>query len=144
MTEPQPLAVVTTDTLLAKVLMFQHEGYRLVHISAATLKDSLEITYGFDRNLQYQALRVNLPPGPARIPSISRIYWAAFLYENEIHDLYNVEVDGMAVDFKGKLVKTAIPFPFAPKTGGVSIATVAPAPAPAAAPAPTPVAPAQT
>ena len=129
MTEAQPLTEVTPDTLVAKVLMFQHEGYRLVHISAAVLKEALEITYGFDRDLQYQALRLNLPLAEPRLPSISRIYWAAFLYENEIHDLFQVQVDGLALDFKGTLVKTAVPFPFAPKTGGVSLSTVPAAPA---------------
>ena len=48
----------------------------------------------------------------ARIPSISSIYWCAFLYENEIHDLFNVQVDGIAVDFHGHLYETAVKFPF--------------------------------
>jgi ech hydrogenase subunit D len=35
------------------------------------------------------------------------------LYENEIHDLFDIQVDGMAVDFHGNLYKTAIKHPFA-------------------------------
>jgi ech hydrogenase subunit D len=47
------------------------------------------------------------------LPSISSIYLCAILYENEIHDLFGVQVAGIAIDFKGKFYKTAIKFPFA-------------------------------
>jgi ech hydrogenase subunit D len=33
------------------------------------------------------------------------------LYENEIHDLFGVPVDGLAIDFKGNFYKTAVKFP---------------------------------
>jgi ech hydrogenase subunit D len=46
------------------------------------------------------------------VPSISPIYGCAILYENEIHDLFNVKVDGLTVDFHGNFYKTAIKFPF--------------------------------
>jgi ech hydrogenase subunit D len=59
------------------------------------------------------------------VPSISSIYWCAFLYENELHDLFNVQVDGMAVDFHGHLYETAVKFPF----GSTKAPIVKPAPA---------------
>jgi ech hydrogenase subunit D len=46
------------------------------------------------------------------VPSISSIYSCAFLYENEMHDLFELQVDGMVVDFKGNLYKTAMKYPF--------------------------------
>ena len=64
------------------------------------------------------------------MPSISAIYWCAFLYENELHDLFNVQVEGMAVDFKGHLYETTVKFPF----GSTKVPAVKPPPA--AAPPP--------
>ena len=46
------------------------------------------------------------------MPSISAIYWCAILYENEMHDLFNVQVSDLTVDFKGNFYKTAVKFPF--------------------------------
>lgn len=51
------------------------------------------------------------------IPSISEVFFAAFLYENETHDLYGVNFSGMAVDFQGKFYETAIKQPFSVTTG---------------------------
>ena len=50
--------------------------------------EHVELTYSFDRDSQLANLRLQLPAAEARVPSISSIYWCAFLYENEIHDLF--------------------------------------------------------
>ena len=31
------------------------------------------------------------------------MYWNAFIYENEMHDLFGIQVRGMNIDFKGTL-----------------------------------------
>lgn len=108
----QTILPATVDELPARVLMLRHEGWRLVHISAMTAGEEIEISYGFDKMGAYQTLRVKIPASNPRLPSISRIYWAAFIYENELHDLFDVQVEGMAVDFHGHFIKTATPFPF--------------------------------
>ena len=41
-----------------------------------------------------------------------------------MHDLFNVQVDGMAVDFQGNLYKTTVKFPF----GSTKAPVVKPAP----------------
>jgi ech hydrogenase subunit D len=104
---------VPTEQLLARVNELRQRQYRLVQIGATRLPDLVELTYSFDRESALVNLRLQLPAAGARVPSISSIFWCAFLYENEIHDLFNVEVTGMAVDFQGNLYQTAVKFPFA-------------------------------
>lgn len=121
----QTIVPVPVTELPARVLMLRHEGWRLVHISATPAGEHIEVNYGFDRLGTFQTLRVTLPASAPHLPSISRIYWSAFIYENEMHDLFDVKVEGMAVDFHGRFIKTATPFPFknaqpAEKTGVVS------------------------
>jgi ech hydrogenase subunit D len=120
--QEQSLEIIPLDALLGKVSAMSQQGARLVQIGATRLPEDLELTYSFDLEGQLASYRLQVPAAAARIPSISSIYWCAFLYENEMHDLFNVQVDGMAIDFKGELYRTAIKYPFgstkapAPKT----------------------------
>lgn len=111
MTPETEFQMITPDLLLEKVTALKNDGYRLVQIGATRLPEHIELTYSFDSSTRLRNLRLQLPAVAARVPSISSCYWCAFLYENEIHDLFGVEVDGLAVDFHGTLYKTAIKFP---------------------------------
>ncbi len=113
MIEDQPNIPVTAATLVAKVYEMRDSGHRLVQIGATPLKDVVELNYSFDRDGRFTNLRLEVPAATARIPSVSGAYWCAFIYENELHDLFNIQVDGIAVDFKGEFYKMAVRFPFA-------------------------------
>jgi ech hydrogenase subunit D len=101
----EQIELITVDTLLDKVRAKREQGHRLVQMSATRLPDQVELTYSFDLDSRLTAVET-------RLPSISSIYDCAILYENEIHDLFNVKVDGLTVDFHGNFYKTAIKFPF--------------------------------
>jgi ech hydrogenase subunit D len=131
----QTFEAISLPSLLPRVTDLRQQGYRLVQIGATRLPEHIELTYSFDRNSQLINLRLQLPAAEARIPSVSSIYWCAFLYENELHDLFNVRVEGMVVDFHGHLYETTVKFPF-----GTTKPPAVQAPAPAAVkPAPLPV-----
>jgi len=134
--QEQTLELIAVDALLDKVQAMHEQGYRLVQISATRLPDMLELTYSFALDGRVAQFRLHLADRALSVPSISPIYWCAFLYENEMHDLFNLSVEGMAVDFKGTLYKTAIKFPFGstkapvvkPATATATSATSTPAP----------------
>lgn len=132
----QMFETISMQALLEKVGEMRKQGYRLVQIGATRLPEHVELTYSFDHESHLANLRFQVPAAGARVPSISSIYWCAFLYENELHDLFNVQVDGMAVDFHGHLYETAVKFPF----GSTKAPAAKPAPAAAAAPSPIPAA----
>jgi ech hydrogenase subunit D len=129
----QTIETILLEALLGRVGGLRKEGYRLVQIGATRLPESVELTYSFDRDYRLVNLRLQVPATEARIPSISSMYWCAFLYENELHDLFNIQVDGMAVDFHGHLYETAVKFPF----GSTKAPVAPPAAAAKAAIAPT-------
>jgi ech hydrogenase subunit D len=126
----QMFQTIPAAALLEKTGELRKQGYRLVQIGATRLPEHVELTYSFDRESRLTNLRFQIPAAGARLPSISSIYWCAFLYENELHDLFNVQVDGMAVDFHGHLYETTVKFPF----GSTKAPVVKPAPAAPAAP----------
>jgi ech hydrogenase subunit D len=135
-TADQIFETIPIQSLLERTGELRKQGYRLVQIGATRLPEHVELTYSFDRESRLTNLRFQILAEGARLPSISGIYWCAFLYENELHDLFNVQVDGMAVDFHGHLYETTVKFPF----GSTKAPVVKPAPAavsaaPAVAPA---------
>ena len=127
MIEEQPIIPVTPDRLVAEVQALRSDNWRLVQIGVTALGDVLELNYSFDRELHFRNLRFQVAAAGARLPSVSGIYWCAFLYENEIHDLFGISFDGLVLDFKGTLYHTATPFPFAssPASGAAAPATPA-------------------
>jgi len=112
MIEPQTTLTVQPETLVAETRRLRDTGHRLVQICVTRLNDELELNYSFDLNRQFTNLRFRQPLLGARVPSITSVYWAAFTYENEISDLFGVQVDGNALDFKGTFYKTAVKHPF--------------------------------
>lgn len=136
----ESIEIITIETLPDKVKAMREQGRRLVQISATQLPGAIELTYSFDLDRQLANLRLSLSGEEPRLPSISSIYLCAVLYENEIHDLFGVQVDGLAIDFKGNFYKTAVKFPFASAKIPCASAALAPAAGaatcdPAAAPA---------
>jgi ech hydrogenase subunit D len=114
MIESQDLRETTSDRLLGKVLEMRDAGYRLVQIGA-TRTEGVEINYSFDRNLTFVNLKVKLTDNSQKIPSISGIYWSAFLYENELHDLFGLQIKHINIDYQGHFYKVARPAAFAEK-----------------------------
>jgi ech hydrogenase subunit D len=135
----QTFQTIPAESLLETVSKLRKQGYRLVQIGATRLPEHVELTYSFDLESHLTNLRFQVLAAGARLPSISSIYWCAFLYENELHDLFNVQVDGMAVDFHGHFYETTVKFPF----GSTKAPVIKPAPAAAPAP-PAPPTPAAT
>ena len=93
------LLPVGIDNLLGETAGIKVAGYRFVTMTCTALdQDSFDILYHFDRGLELKHLRLTLPAGTA-VPSISPIYFAAFLVENEIQDLFGIRFTGLAVDY---------------------------------------------
>jgi ech hydrogenase subunit D len=144
MSDEQTYLSLPPDALLAKVRELRGQGWRLVQIGATPLGETIELNYSFDLAGKFLNLRLSLPAATAHVPSISSIYWCAFIYENEMHDLFRVQVEGIVVDYKGKFYKTTVPYPFSSRgqaagvtpSGAVVAATPATQPASVGGPRP--------
>jgi ech hydrogenase subunit D len=116
------------DALLDSVRELRQSGARLVQIGATRFPNHLELTYSFEVEDTLKNLRLHVPGDRPWVPSISSVYWCAFLYENEMHDLFNIEVDDLAVDFKGTLYTTSVKFPFGQVKAPLPASAVTPKP----------------
>jgi len=111
MSEPQEIIPIGKNDLVGMVAQLFAEGYRLVQIGCSTIQNSYEINYTFDKEYRFKNLRVTAAP-EEEIPSISAVFANAFLYENEIHDLFGVPIKNINIDYGGTLYRTAIKTPF--------------------------------
>ena len=83
----QPAVIpVSSDKLIGEVARIKVGGFRFVTMSCIVLEgDGVHVHYHFDRDLRLKHLRLATVTRNA-IPSISSVYFAAFLVENEIQE----------------------------------------------------------
>ena len=112
---------LTKNQLVGEVLALKNQGYRLVSMSCVDLGESFDLLYHFDRETQLVHLRLTLPKGEVA-PSISGVYFAALLIENETRDPFGVIFDGLVLDFGGNfyLEEEVKKYPFCKVTVGKS------------------------
>ena len=70
-----------------------------------------EIAWAFARGADFETIREQIS-STDKVPSISEFFGAAFLYENEIRELFGIDVTGLGLDLGGQLYKTATKVPF--------------------------------
>ena len=80
------------------------QGYRMVQICGITKEGYTKLLYSFDKDFELVNYTVDVP-FDTPIGSITPYYWAAFVYENEIHDLFGVEFTDSKLDYKGNFFR---------------------------------------
>ncbi len=98
--------------LLNTIKMIKNDNCRIMQICATKIGEEYELIYTFGHGYDVRHVKVTIEPG-THVPSISDIFPAAYLYENEMHDLFGIAIDGINHDYKGKLYRTAVEAPFA-------------------------------
>ena len=94
---------VTLDTVVGEVMNMKNDGQRLVTFSTYQEgEDKIGILYHFDKELEVTHLRL-VADMAEPIPSVSGVYFAALLVENEIRDQWDVKFDGLVLDFNRSL-----------------------------------------
>ena len=112
----QNFETVSLSNLITKVGDLKANGYRLVQICGVNLDDdTYEILYSFDKDHVLTNLRLDVKIDVDEVESITGFYWPAFIYENEIHDLFGVQFNHNALDYKGTFFRIAEETPWKPK-----------------------------
>jgi len=94
---------VSRETLVGEVAKIKVQGYRFVTLSCAQRdEDTFDVFYHFDQNLVLKNLKLSVSRD-VTVPSITPVYFAAFLVENEIQDLFGIIFNGLVVDYQRTL-----------------------------------------
>lgn len=100
MSNEQNIIKIEAGELINRVLAFKEQGYRMVQICCTKIADGFQLSYSFDKDNILYSLRL-LIPEDTEIPSISKVYWPAFIYENEMKELFGVKVSHIEPDYNG-------------------------------------------
>ncbi len=102
--------------LLKKAIEMKRQGYRLSQACAAYAEGKLELSYSFadDNNYGYTTLRLVIDKETEIISLTEIIPYAAF-YENEMKELFGVNIHMIEPDYKNKLYRITKETPFIPK-----------------------------
>lgn len=110
--ETQEIINLSKMELLVECARLAAKEFRLVQILALSTPEGAELTYSFSKEFHMVGLRCSVPKDDS-IPSITPIWKGAFLYENEIKDLFGVRIENISVDYQGKFYDIAKEHPFA-------------------------------
>lgn len=96
----RPLAL---DKLVETSREYKENGYRLVQLCPKLERDdSITLIYSFGKgadlvNFEIKGIQKNV----TEVPSVTELFIAAFVFENEAHDLFGVNIVGNLIDFQG-------------------------------------------
>ncbi len=97
--------------LLPVIMEKKNDSWRLVQICCAFADGHYEVTYSFATGYKISNYRLIVEKEES-VPSISRVYKAATLYENEMRELFGLKVEFMKVDYHNKLYRIDAETPF--------------------------------
>lgn len=94
---------IEIDELVDAATEYKAQGYQLTQMMALTKEDdSIWLYYTFVKDNEVINRRITgVIKGETEIPSLTPLYIAVFVNENEAHDLYGVNIVGNLIDFEG-------------------------------------------
>lgn len=100
---------IPLNELLYRVQSLKHQGFRFIQMCAETTEAGIDLLYTFYDETVDNAynLCVYGIDDESEVPSIQGLYFAAFSYENETHDLFGVHFTNMQLDFGGHFFNVA-------------------------------------
>lgn len=83
------------------------EGWRYVQILAVNTGEGVDLVYSYMKDGLLENDTVAAVGADDAVPSITDLFLEAFVCENEIHDLYGVAIENIAIDFGGMFYQLA-------------------------------------
>lgn len=95
---------IAVSQLLSEVQSMKYQDYRFITASCVSLgAEGFDVLYHFDKDLEMKHFKLRVGNGE-ELPSISKIYFCALLVENEMKELFGINITGIAVDYGGRML----------------------------------------
>ena len=100
----RPLAI---DQLIDTCKEYKEKGYRLDQLLPKLERDdTITLIYTFVMGEEIVNFKIGgIIKNETVVPSVTELFIAAFVFENEAHELYGVNIEGNVLDFKGNFYK---------------------------------------
>lgn len=100
--------------LLSVIMEKKNDSWRLAQICCAFVDGKYEVSYSFAFSYEFVSYRLVVDKDEP-VPSISRVYKSAIFYENEMKELFGLNVEHLKVDYDNKLYRINTETPFVPE-----------------------------
>lgn len=118
--QQQVFTPIEAGDLYTLAVKKKQDGWRFVecHANRPYKDDSIEVIWTFadDAHQAIEMYETYVAPG-SRLESISHLYPCAFMFENEMHDLYGLTIDNLLIDYKGGFYHIHFDAPMLAKKG---------------------------
>lgn len=94
----KPLEVEGIAPLAAQM---KEQGWRYVQMLCVNTEEGIDVIYSFMKDGVLDNYEVKGVKKGTTIPSITDQFLAAFVFENEAHDLFGIDISNIAIDFEG-------------------------------------------
>ena len=98
---------LTVEELPALAAAKKDGGWRFVQLLAVNTEDGIDLVYSFMKDNLLENHEIKGVQKGTTVPSITDRFLEAFVFENETHDLFGVDVQGIAIDFGGMFYQLA-------------------------------------
>lgn len=109
----------TLEELHGLIASLKERDFTFVQICASTVEGGCDLLYALrDPERTEPGMDgwiVNVPQGE-HVPSITDLYPAAFVFENETHDLFGIDFDDISIDYHGHFYTVPVAYPMNPQT----------------------------
>ena len=83
------------------------DGWRFVQLLAVNTDAGIDLIYSFMKDGLLVNSEIKGVTKDQTVPSITNNFLAAVVFENEVHDLFGVNIEGIAIDFGGNFYALA-------------------------------------
>ena len=118
--EPQDFRTIESSELTPVAQAYADAGYRFIQAFAVATDDGCDVTYSFEKDMVVENVQFSVPEGGG-FESVSLLFGAAFTVENEMHDLFGLDISGITIDFAGKFYTVATQSPMTVDTSAFEV-----------------------
>lgn len=107
MTFVQEFIPLELDQLHREAAVMKVEGWRFIQTHAVNTDDGVDLYYSFMKDGVTRNYRVAGVTKDQPVPTITDLFLAAFVFENEARELFGVDMRDIVIDFAGNLYAPA-------------------------------------
>lgn len=105
------LEEIELEELIPRCAMLKSYGWRLCQIHAVRIKGGYELTYTLAKDYEMHNFKVTIGEEES-VPSLTPCFACAWMYENEIVELFGANIQGIRMNYEKKLYKIHVDTPF--------------------------------
>ena len=107
----QDFVELPLEQLHREAAVMKAEGWRFMQTHAVNADDGIDLYYSFMKEGLARNYKVAGVQKGQEVPSITDMFLAAFVFENEARELFGVNMQGIALDFQGAMYAPAVQEP---------------------------------